>query len=194
MTTFSPPGRRCPEAKTLFPKDLARMMAAGHPALLRRDGERRLPDRPDEQGAPRLEPQGRRVPDGLHAVPEGLRLRDAADRSISAGSSSSAACIRSGTWDPQKREYDYSFKPAVMRPVAEYLKLQGTVRPPARRAHRHAAAVRERAVADDGTSRLPEALVRAADPTTHLNMATAEAACRDCAHGVTAMAEREAAS
>src|ERR1044071_2419480 len=31
MTTFSPPGPMVPEAKTLFPKDLARMMAAGHP-------------------------------------------------------------------------------------------------------------------------------------------------------------------
>src|SRR5215469_3486670 len=31
MTTFSPPGPKVPEAKTLFPKDLARMMAAGHP-------------------------------------------------------------------------------------------------------------------------------------------------------------------
>ena len=31
MTTFSPPGPKVPEAKTSFPKDLARMMAAGHP-------------------------------------------------------------------------------------------------------------------------------------------------------------------
>ena len=31
MTTFSPPGPMIPEAKKLFPKDLARMMAAGHP-------------------------------------------------------------------------------------------------------------------------------------------------------------------
>ena len=31
MTTFSPPGPMVPEAKKLFPKELARMMAAGHP-------------------------------------------------------------------------------------------------------------------------------------------------------------------
>ncbi len=31
MTTFSPPGPLVPEGKKLFPKDLARMMAAGHP-------------------------------------------------------------------------------------------------------------------------------------------------------------------
>jgi hypothetical protein len=28
-------------------------------------------------------------------------------------------------WDPDKREYDYSFRPASIRPVSEYLKLQG---------------------------------------------------------------------
>src|SRR6516165_8204447 len=31
MTTFPPPGPKVPEAKKLFPKELARMMAAGHP-------------------------------------------------------------------------------------------------------------------------------------------------------------------
>ena len=28
-------------------------------------------------------------------------------------------------WNTEKREYDYSFRPQSMRPVAEYLKLQG---------------------------------------------------------------------
>ena len=51
-------------------------------ALLRGDRERGLPDRPDEQGAQGPQLQGRVVPDDLHALPEGLRVRDAAlDRS-----------------------------------------------------------------------------------------------------------------
>ena len=28
-------------------------------------------------------------------------------------------------WNPEKREFDYSFRPQNMRPVSEYLKLQG---------------------------------------------------------------------
>lgn len=32
-TTFTPPGPKIPEAKKLFPKDLAQMVVAGHPAL-----------------------------------------------------------------------------------------------------------------------------------------------------------------
>ena len=52
-------------------------------------------------------------------------------------------------WNPEKREYDYSFRPQSMRPVSEYLKLQG------RFGHLHAehiatAEVRQPAMADDG--------------------------------------------
>ena len=79
------------------------------------------------------------------------------------------------TWDPQKREYDYTFKPAVMRPVAEYLKLQG------RFGHLHAEHIATlQQFANDQwrmmNVEVPEALVRAADPSAHRNMATAEAA------------------
>jgi pyruvate/2-oxoacid:ferredoxin oxidoreductase beta subunit len=78
-------------------------------------------------------------------------------------------------WDPHKREYDYTFKPAVMRPVAEYLKLQG------RFGHLHAEHIATlQKFANDQWKMMgvevPEALVKAADPTTHLNMSTAEAA------------------
>src|SRR6266853_1903323 len=55
-------------------------------ALLRGHRERGLSDRLDEQGAQGAEPQGRGLPDGLHAVPERLRLRDpAVDRSRPSG-------------------------------------------------------------------------------------------------------------
>ena len=82
MTTFSPPGPKVPEAKTLFPKDLARMMAAGHPHCYVATASVGYPDRPHEQGAQGPQLQGRVVPDDLHSLPEGLRVRDAAlDRS-----------------------------------------------------------------------------------------------------------------
>jgi hypothetical protein len=74
-----------------------------------------------------------------------------------------------------QREYDYSFKPQTMRPVAEYLKLQG------RFGHLHAEhiATLQRFANDQWRMmnvEVPEALVAAGDPTSHLNMATAEAA------------------
>ena len=82
MTTFSPPGKMVPEAKTLYPEGPRPHDGGRPPALLRGDRERGLPDRPDEQGAQGAQPQGRGVHHDLHAVPEGLRVRDAAlDRS-----------------------------------------------------------------------------------------------------------------
>ena len=78
-------------------------------------------------------------------------------------------------WDPEKREYDYSFRPASMRPVSEYLKLQG------RFGHLHAEHIAKlQNFANEQwrmmNVQLPEALVRAADPRAHSDMATAEAA------------------
>src|ERR1700741_48010 len=78
-------------------------------------------------------------------------------------------------WNPEKREFNYSFRPASMRPVAEYLKLQG------RFGHLHAEhiATLQKFANDQWKTmnvQLPEALIKAADPSTHVNMAAAEAA------------------
>jgi hypothetical protein len=85
MTTFSPPGPK-------FRREEALSQGSGAhdggwaSSLLRGDGERGLSHRLDEQSAQGTQPQGRCVPDGLHALPEGLRVRDAAlDRSWPTG-------------------------------------------------------------------------------------------------------------
>jgi hypothetical protein len=75
-------------------------------------------------------------------------------------------------WNPEKREYDYSFRPQTMRPVAEYLKLQG------RFGHLHAehiANLQKFANQQWGMMgvQLPEALIKAADPKNQVNMAAA---------------------
>jgi pyruvate/2-oxoacid:ferredoxin oxidoreductase beta subunit len=78
-------------------------------------------------------------------------------------------------WSPEKREYDYSFRPASMRPVSEYLKLQG------RFGHLHAEHIATlQKFANEQWSmmgvELPVALLRAADAKNLVNMASAEAA------------------
>jgi pyruvate/2-oxoacid:ferredoxin oxidoreductase beta subunit len=78
-------------------------------------------------------------------------------------------------WDPEKREYDYSFRPASMRPVSEYLKLQG------RFGHLHAEHVAKLQQFANMQWKmmgveLPEALIKAADPSNLVNMASMEAA------------------
>ena len=78
-------------------------------------------------------------------------------------------------WDPERREYDYSFRPASMRPVSEYLKLQG------RFGHLQAEhiATLQRFANEQWKMmgiQLPEALVRAADASAHADMASAEQA------------------
>jgi hypothetical protein len=78
-------------------------------------------------------------------------------------------------WNPEKREYDYSFRPQNMRPVAEYLKLQG------RFGHLHAEHIATlQKFANQQWQMMgievPEPLLRATNPEAHINMASAEAA------------------
>ena len=78
-------------------------------------------------------------------------------------------------WNNEKREYDDSFRPQSMRPVSEYLKLQG------RFGHRHAEhiATLQRFANQQGQMMgvaIPEALVRACDASTLTDMSSAEAA------------------
>ena len=75
-------------------------------------------------------------------------------------------------WHPEKREYDYSFRPQSMRPVSEYLKLQG------RFGHLHAEHIATlQQFANQQWQmmgvQLPEALIRAADAKNQVNMAAA---------------------
>ena len=174
MTTFSPPGPMVPEAKTLFPKDLARMMAAGHPHCYVATASVGYPI------------------DLMNKVRKGLNHKGAAylmiytpcqkgfvyetpRRSISAGWSSNAGSIPIWEWNPEAREYDYSFRPQNMRPVSEYLKLQG------RFGHLHAEHIATLQNFANQQWRmmgveLPEALIHAADARNLVSMATASAA------------------
>ena len=174
MTTFSPPGPMVPEAKTLFPKDLARMMAAGHPHCYVATASVGYPI------------------DLMNKVRKGLNHKGAAymmiytpcqkgfvyetPRSIDLG----RLVVECGLypiweWDPERREYDYSFRPQNMRPVSEYLKLQG------RFGHLHAEHIATLQKFANEQWRmmdveLPEALLRAADAKNLADMASAEAA------------------
>jgi pyruvate ferredoxin oxidoreductase beta subunit/oxalate oxidoreductase subunit beta len=78
-------------------------------------------------------------------------------------------------WIPEKREYDYSFRPQSMRPVAEYLKLQG------RFLHLHGAHIADLQKFANEQWRmmgvtLPPELVAAENPEAQADMASAEAA------------------
>ena len=125
MTTFSPPGPMVPEAKKLYPEGSCAHDGGGTSALLRGDGQRGISHRPDEQGAQGAQPQGRGIPDDLHSVPEGFRVRDATLDRSRAGSLWSAGCIRSGSGIRRSVSLITASVPQSMRPVSEYLKLQG---------------------------------------------------------------------
>jgi hypothetical protein len=75
-------------------------------------------------------------------------------------------------WNPERRVYDYSFRPQNMRPVSEYLKLQG------RFGHLHAEHIATlQKYANEQWKmmgvELPDALIWAADPQNQVNMAAA---------------------
>jgi pyruvate ferredoxin oxidoreductase beta subunit/oxalate oxidoreductase subunit beta len=171
MTTFSPPGPEVPEGKKLFPKDLARMMAAGHPHCYVATASVGYPI------------------DLMNKVRKGLNHKGAAylmvytpcqkgfvyetPRSIDLG----RLVVECGLypmweWNPEKRAFDYRFRPASMRPVSEYLKLQG------RFGHLHAEHIATLQKFANEQWRmmnveLPEALIQAADARNLTNMAAA---------------------
>jgi pyruvate ferredoxin oxidoreductase beta subunit/oxalate oxidoreductase subunit beta len=78
-------------------------------------------------------------------------------------------------WNPEKREYDYGFRPHTMRPVTEYLKLQG------RFGHlqpEHVATLQRFANEQWRMMgvKVPELLLQAESPEAQKAMATAEQA------------------
>ena len=171
MTTFSPPGPKVPEGKTLYPKDLARMMAAGHPHCYVSTASVGYPI------------------DLMNKVRKALNHRGAAfmmiytpcqkgfvyetPRSIDLG----RLVVECGLypmweWNPERREFDYSFRPQTMRPVADYLKLQG------RFGHLHAAHIANLQKFANEQWRMagievPAPLVEAANPEAQVDMAAA---------------------
>jgi pyruvate/2-oxoacid:ferredoxin oxidoreductase beta subunit len=75
-------------------------------------------------------------------------------------------------WNPERRAYDYSFRPQSMRPVSDYLKLQG------RFGHLHAEHIATLQKFANEQWRmmgvqLPDALILAANPKNQANMAAA---------------------
>ena len=162
------------EAKKLFPKDLARMMAAGHPHCYVATASVGYPI------------------DLMNKVRKGLNHKGAAylmiytpcqkgfvyetPRSIDLG----RLVVECGLypmweWDPEKRAFDYSFRPQNMRPVSEYLKLQG------RFGHlqaEHIATLQKFANEQWRMMgvELPAALLQAAEVKNLVDMASAEAA------------------
>ena len=74
-------------------------------------------------------------------------------------------------WSPEKRAYDYSFRPQNMRPVSEYLRLQG------RFGHLHAEHIAnlQKFATSNGSDgcRTAEPLLQAAEAKNLANMAAA---------------------
>src|SRR4029078_10933942 len=158
----------------LFPKDLARMMAAGHPHCYVSTASVGYPI------------------DLMNKVRKGLNHKGASflmvytpcqkgfvyetPRSIDLGRLV-VECGLHLIWEsnPEKRERDHVFGPQNVRPVAEYLKLQG------RFGHLHAEhiATLQRFANEQWRMmgvEIREALVRATDPAAVADMASAEAA------------------
>ena len=86
QTTFTPPGKVVPEAKKLWPKDLVKMIAAGHPVgQVPGLGLCGLSCGPDEQGPQGAGLQGPNPDAHPCSLPEGLGVRALADESRLAG-------------------------------------------------------------------------------------------------------------
>ncbi len=149
MTTFSPPGPKVPEAKTLFPKDLARMMAAGHPHCYVATASVGYPI------------------DLMNKVRKGLNHRGAAylmvytpcqkgfvyetPRSIDLG----RLVVECGLypmweWNPGEACVRLQLPSAKHAAGIRVLEIARTLRPSSRRAHCDIAEVRQRAMAHDG--------------------------------------------
>ncbi len=174
MTTFSPPGPKIPEAQKLFPKDLARMMAAGHPHCYVATASVGYPIDMMNKVRKALNHKGAAFMMIYTPCQKGFVYET--PRSIDLG----RLVVECGLypmweWDPEKRAFDYSFRPAAIQPVAEYVKLQG------RFGHMHAEHIGTlQAFANQQWTmmgvELPEALVAAESPEAEINIATVEAA------------------
>jgi pyruvate ferredoxin oxidoreductase beta subunit/oxalate oxidoreductase subunit beta len=123
MTTFTPPGKKIPEGKKLWPKQLAKMMAVGHPWCYVAtasigypiDLMNKVRKGLNHKGAAFLHCYTPCQKGFVYQTPMSIEL---SRRVVECG------LFPMWEWDPEKREFEY-FKPPVIRPVMDYLAMQG---------------------------------------------------------------------
>lgn len=167
MTTFTPPGKKIPEGKKLWPKQLAKMMAEGHPWCYVATASIGYPI------------------DLMNKVRKGLNFRGAAFLHIYTPcqkgfvyqtpmsielSRRVAECGLFPMWeyDPETRKYDY-WIPEQIRPVTDYLAMQG------RFGHLHAEHVAKLQQAANrywrqAGAEIPPELIEAENPEVHQDL------------------------
>ncbi len=123
QTTFTPPGKMVPEAKRLWPKDLVKMIAAGHPAVkYLASASPAYPVDLMNKVRKALAVQG---PTLLHIhapCPKGWRFDPW--RTIEIG----RLAVETGMWqlyEIENGETRLTYRPRNIRPVGEYLQGQG---------------------------------------------------------------------
>ncbi len=123
QTTFTPPGEVVPEAKKLWPKDLLKMIAAGHPAVKYLASA--SPAYPVDLMNKVRKALAYEGPAFLHIhapCPKGWRFD--ASKTIEIG----RMAVESGMWqlyEIENGETKVTYRPRSMKPVDGYLKVQG---------------------------------------------------------------------
>ena len=122
-TTFTPPGPVIPEAKKLWPKDLARMVVAGHPSLkyaatasigYPMDLMNKVRKALNYEGATFIHVQC--------PCPKGWKFPS--DKTVEMAQ----IAVKTGAWilwEYENGEYTINIKPKEYRPITEYLDVQG---------------------------------------------------------------------
>src|SRR5512141_1980928 len=122
-TTFTPPGKKIPEGKRLFPKDPPQLVIGGHPAVKYvATASVAYPIDLINKVRKALNVKG---PTFLHIhapCPKGWKFDEAKTIEIA------RLAVETGMWNMYEWEdgvYKYQFKPKKYKPVREYMKLQG---------------------------------------------------------------------
>lgn len=122
-TTFTPPGKAAPEGKKLWPKDLVKMIAAGHPAVKYLASA--SPSYPVDLMNKVRKALAYKGPTLLHIhapCPKGWSFDPS--RTVEIG----RLAVESGMWqlyEIEEGETKLSYRPRAMKPVADYLGSQG---------------------------------------------------------------------
>jgi len=122
-TTFTPPGPEVPEAKKLWPKDLPKLIVAGHPALkYAATASISYPLDLMNKVRKALNKPGASFVSVHCPCPKGWNFP--ADRTIEMGQ----LAVETGMWmlwEYEDGEYNMTYEPREKKPVKEYLKEQG---------------------------------------------------------------------